>query len=116
MWFDFGDTAPTDDRSGYLHTAGGQVRLVSFAKAETVWARAVEATTDVIVITGTLAASAQDTSIKVYTRYSELPDPTTLEAGTLGLVTNDPVDALNGVHAVLGGDKGTPGSFWMAAS
>ena len=116
MWFDFGEVAPVDDRSGYLHTAQGQVRLASFARDEAIWARAVEQATDVIVVSGALETATQANPTIVYSLYSELPDPSGQIAGTFGLVTNDPVDALNGLHVVLGADKGDLGTYWQAAT
>jgi hypothetical protein len=116
MWFDFGDTPPADDRSGYLHTAQGQVRLVSFSRDEFIWARAVEQATDVILVSGELAATTQANSATVYSLYSELPNPATQEVGTFGLVSNDPTDNLNGLHVVLGAANGANGTYWQAAT
>ncbi len=116
MWFDFGDTAPATDHSGFLHTAQGQTRLVNFVRDQTIWARAVEAATAVVVVSGELATSIRDLSVNAFNTYSLLPDPTTQPVGTLAVVLNDPLDVLNGVHVVLGADDGNTGNYWRSAS
>ncbi|WP_411891940.1 hypothetical protein [Yoonia sp. SDW83-1] len=114
-WFWQGDEAPTDQRCGYLLSAQGQQRIVSFSQPDLVWARASDHPVSAIVITGTLSPAATP-STQVYSRYSDLPDPTTLQAGTFALVTADPIDSLNGMHVALGAAPGQPATFWAAAS
>jgi len=113
VWFDTGDTAPTNQRSGYLHEAQGQMRLVNFTRETEIWARAVDSDTRVVVITGTLSR-AQAAGIIVRT-YGELVDPGSVVAGTSALVTDDPNDNLNGHHVALGNTPGLPARYWGAA-
>ena len=116
VWFDTGDAAPTDDRSGVLHTAQGQARPISFAKTDRVWARAHEGPTDVIVVSGPLASSPEKSSAIIVATYADLPDPSEQDVGQIAIVTADPVDGLNGVHAALGAAPGDKATFWAAAS
>ncbi len=116
MWFDVGDIAPAVERSGYLHQAQGFTRLVTFAKTEKVWARAVERDTDVMQVTGLLANSqANQPPVEVYSLYAELPDPTTVVSGSLAVVLADPSDVLRGVHVAIG-PRGGQAQYWQAAS
>ncbi len=116
MFFAAQTTAPTDDRTGYLHAAQGQTRLVSFASTDTVWARAVEATTTILRVTGVLTSTTRDpATVTSYSLYAELPDPTTVEAGTIATVLADPVDVLRGLHIAIG-PVGGNAEYWTAAS
>ncbi|MEM9870269.1 MAG: hypothetical protein AAF822_03365 [Pseudomonadota bacterium] len=116
MFFAAQTTAPTDDRTGYLHAAQGLNRLVSFAGTDTVYARAVEATTTILRITGALSATTPDpASVASYRFYADLPDPTTVDAGTMGIVLDDPNDVLRGLHLAVG-PVGGNAEYWQAAS
>ncbi|WP_299596591.1 hypothetical protein [uncultured Tateyamaria sp.] len=116
VWYQSGDVAPTDPRTGYLHAAQGQPRPVSFTQATNVWARAVEAETPIMVVSGALASNQNPTTLLVFELYSQLPDPTTQDVGTIAFVTADPVDVLNGGHVVLGASPGAKGTYWGALS
>jgi hypothetical protein len=111
-WFWQGDTAPA---CGYLLAAQGQQRLVSFAKADRVWARAVDGDLDAIKITGAVAQGAAQSGL-VFELYSQLPDPTTVKSGTFGVVTNDPVEGLSGVHVALGSAPDAMATYWRSAA
>lgn len=114
-WFWQGDTAPAEPACGYLMAAQGQQRLVSFAKSDRVWGRAVDGDVDAIKITGALAQGAAQSGL-IFELYSQLPDPSTVKSGTFGTVTNDPVDALNGAHVALGSAPDAMATYWQAAS
>ncbi len=114
-WFWQGDAAPDDLRCGYLLSAQGQQRIASFSKLDQVWARAADDAINAIVITGSLAPAATPSTL-VVERYADLPDPTTMQAGQFAVVTNDPLDFLNGMHVALGNAPGQAATFWAAAS
>ena len=114
-WLWQGDTAPTDDRCGYLLSAQGQQRIASFSKSDQVWARAADDPINAVVITGALATAATPSTL-VFETYAGLPDPTTVQAGQFAIVTADPIDVLNGMHVALGAAPGQAAQFWAAAT